>query len=294
LKFFGYENDLKLSEYYININPDSSKYGKLYSHEELDLLANNKMNWKQSDSNKVMVKNVNYAKTNTFSLVYKLTDNEGNYISGVSNNDIQIKLFKLKKWLTDNVIVQAKLSDISSRISSLYSNKILTNNTLVKTVYSSDNFDVIDFTAKSYLTPLSPDTFSYNVDINFNSLNKSQYILNNFNVRIKTYNLNIWNSTTLYNISEFVFNNGKIWKCVTNNYNTEPSSFNNVNDWIIVKDYPLTVVQIFDIQKFDLLPFSFNLNKNIDPHFTIEVQAFSGYSLGSLISKSYSLDYGQW
>lgn len=294
LKFFGYENDLKLSEYYVNINPESSKYGKLYSHEELDLLANNKLNWKQINSNGVKVKNTNYAKTNKFSLVYKLTDNEGNYIDGVSRGDIQIKLFKLKKWLTDNIIVQAQLTDISSRISTLYTNQILNSNTLVKTLHCSDTFDVIDFNAKSYLSPLSPGSFDYNVDVEFSSMGLSSNTLDNFSVRVKTYNINVWNANTLYHIGEFSFNNGKVWKCLINNFNVEPSSFNNINDWVVVTDYPLTLVQIFDVQKFDLTPFTFVVNKNIDPHFTIEVQAFSGYGLGSLVTKSYSLDYGLW
>lgn len=294
LKFFGYEDELTLSEYYININPVSDSYGKLYSHEELSLLKYNNPKWKQFGNSVSKTNNTNYAKTNMFSLVYKLTDGNGNYIEGVSRDDIEIKLFKLKKWLELNVIVNSKLTDITSRINSKYRGTIMNSGSLVKTLTASDRHDVVTFDAQAYLSPLNPSSLDYNVDITFNRLEITGNPIENISVRIKTYNIPIWEANTLYLANDYVFNQGKVWKCLMNNYNTEPTSIYNISVWEETTDYPLTIIQSLDIQKFDMTPISFTINKNIDPHFTIEVQSYTGYGLGSLITKSYSVDYGQW
>lgn len=294
LKFFGYENELTLSEYYVNINPVSDSYGKLYSHDELNLLAYNNPKWKQYGNGVSKTNNTNYAKTNMFSLVYRLTDNEGNYIEGVSRDDIEIKLFKLKKWLELNVIVNSKLTDITSRISSKYTNTIMNAGSMVKTLTATDEHDVVTFDAKAYLSPLNPSSQDYIIDVTFNSLGLTGNPIENMSVRFKSYNIPVWSVDTLYLAGEYIFNEGKVWKALLNNYNTEPTSIYNISVWEETTDYPLTLVQSVDIQKFDMTPISFMVNKNIDPHFTIEVQSFTGYGLGSLVSKSYSVDYGQW
>ena len=116
INFFGW-NDLQLNEYYRNINEESDLYKKLVKVEINDIFDNTVDGWSETDLIKGAYDNGSYKKTNLFNLTYRITDEDGNNILMYSLEEIQIKLAKLKRWLTKYVIpLSANLVDITGTV----------------------------------------------------------------------------------------------------------------------------------------------------------------------------------
>jgi hypothetical protein len=110
INYFGW-NDLKLYEYYKNINNKSQLYNKLHKVLINNIFDNTIDGWTEDESVK---NNSSYRKTNLFNLSYEITDENGNHVLLYSLDDVQIKLEKLKRWLRRNVLpLSSNIIDIT-------------------------------------------------------------------------------------------------------------------------------------------------------------------------------------
>ena len=120
IKFFGYDN-IKLKEYWLNIDEQSAGYGKLRAVAVSDPNASGYL-VKKNDA--IELPNSNLKKTSRFSLVYKLNEPDGGVdewdIPTVKESfdftpeEILVKLYGLKRRLQkDYLPLQAKIVDIT-------------------------------------------------------------------------------------------------------------------------------------------------------------------------------------
>jgi hypothetical protein len=235
INYFGY-NSLQLYEYYRNIDKSSSLYSKLHKVLIPDIFDNTVQGWNEMDFIAGKYQNQQtWKKTNLFNLAYKITDEDGNNVLIYSLEEVQYKLTKLKNWLRKNIIpISANLLDITGVAD--------TNQTLYQ------DYDESNQTMKSVIERNSTVVnFNYTATLNFESdylITVNFYIMSgntgtsldyseaptSYSVKIKTFVL----SGTSYNPTEI-----------------------------------LVPVQYFKLLKNDLKPFSFNLNKYIDPYIYI-------------------------
>ena len=211
INVFGY-NDLSFTEYFQNINPESSKFGQLFNMELLNIFDKSVPGWEYSNLAYENLRNEGFRKTNLFSLNYKITDTDGNFISAYSLEEVRIKLLGLKKWLTENIIpIGTKIIDITGKYQ-MPQEFVLKHET-----YSIKNFRVeeyatpVDFNVTGYLSPISTGSDTYNMSVQFFSAGNIEW----FEYRIRTFYLEEWNNTINYVVNDTVYHNGVTWKCIT-------------------------------------------------------------------------------
>jgi hypothetical protein len=302
INYFGY-NDLQLYEYYQNINQSSYLYSKLHKVLIPDIFDNSIPGWNEIDfiAGKYQDHNI-WKKTNLFNLSYRITDEDGNNVLTYTLKEVQYKLGKLKKWLRKNIIpISANLVDITG-VSD-------TNKTLYQ------DYDESNQTKKSVVERESTIVnFNYTATLNFGSdylVTVNFYILSGetdakreiYAYQHRTGEINEIEYKDAFdsilspndtNLSSY-----KI-KEPTKNYNEEvPLSFS-----LKIKTFYLSgmthtnpteilvPVQYFKILKNDLTPFTFNLNKYLDPYIYIEVTTYdnSGNGLGYVNNKLFYYD----
>lgn len=120
IKFFGYDN-IKLKEYWLNINEQSAGFGKLRAVAVPD---HNTAGYLVRKNDAIELPNSNLKKTSRFSLVYKLNEPDGGVdewdVPTVKESfdftpeEILVKLYGLKRRLQkDYLPLQAKIVDIT-------------------------------------------------------------------------------------------------------------------------------------------------------------------------------------
>lgn len=256
INFFGY-NDLQLYEYYRNIDQSSYLYSKLHKVLIPDIFDNTIQGWNEMDfiSGKYQQQNT-WKKTNLFNLSYRITDEDGNNILMYSLDEIQYKLTKLKNWLRKNIIpVSANLLDItgvSDTNTILYQNYNESNQTMKAVVERTSN--VVNF---NYTATLNFGS-DYLITVNFYTMSgetsQNYEAPISFSAKIKTFYLS---GSTIENPTEF-----------------------------------LIPIQYYKINKNDLKPFSFNLDKYVDPYIYIETTTYDndGSGLGYVNNKLFYFD----
>lgn len=283
INFFGY-NDLSFTEYFQNINPESSKFGQLFNMELLNIFNKNVEGWEYSNIAFENLRNEGFRKTNLFSLNYKITDTDGNFISAYSLDEVRIKLLGLKKWLTENIVpLGTKIIDITGKYQ-MPQQFILKHET-----YNSKTFRVeeyatpVDFRTTGYLTPVISGSDTYDISIDFFSAGNIEW----FSYRIRTFYLEEWNKLIPYYVGNKVYHGGVVWKCSANTLTGDEPSI--TSSWTQVSLDSLLSNQILSDYKFDNTGTSFTVNKLVDPHFIVEVSWHSGYSSTLLNRKVYSV-----
>jgi len=220
LNFWGYR-DLKLFEYFINNNINSYTFGNLKPVEKNGFTS--EYIWPNDN------KTNNLVKTNKISLGYRITDLDGNYLESIDLATLQSKLFKLKQWLTDNVIATANLTDISgmsSGKSKLYLSKQSSISTgLISNIKSS----ILEFNVAAYNNGILSMPNAYNLIITI----KPNNLIKEYDIMYSTFNVNTWNSTDLYYQDDIVKYNNIFWAANYNNKNAIPN--NNKSEWRIIK-----------------------------------------------------------
>ena len=258
INYFGY-NSLYLYEYYRNIDQASSLFNKLHKVLIPDIFDNTVQGWNEMDFIAGKYQNQQtWKKTNLFNLAYRITDEDGNNVLIYSLEDVQYKLTKLKNWLRKNIIpISANLLDITGVAD--------TNQTLYQ------DYDESNQTQKSVIERNSTVVnFNYTATLNF----ESDYLI--------TVNFYIMSGAT----------------GTTIDYNEVPTSYS-----VKIKTFCLSgtsyspteilvPVQYFKLSKQDLKPFSFNLNKYIDPYIYIETTTYDndGSGLGYVNNKMFYYD----
>ncbi|MCK9416127.1 hypothetical protein M0Q97_05665 [Candidatus Dojkabacteria bacterium] len=259
INYFGY-NDLQLYEYYKNIDKSSSLYGKLHKILIPDIFDNSVEGWNEMDfiSGKYQQQNI-WKKTNLFNLSYKITDEDGNNVLIYSLDDVQYKLTKLKKWLRKNIIpISANLLDItgvSDTNQTLYQEYDESNQTKMSVV--ERNSTVVNF--------------NYTATLNFGS---------DYLITVNFYTLSGTTGTTIDNNDTPISFSAKI-----KTFYLSGSTIYNPTDILIP-------VQYFKINKNDLKPFSFNIDKYVDPYIYIETTTYDndGNGLGYVNNKLFYYD----
>jgi hypothetical protein len=264
INFFGY-NDLKLNEYYRNINPDSEKFFKLFKQEIPDIFDNTVDGWSESDFITNNFPNSDYEETNMFNLTYQITDKNGDNINNYSIDEIIIKLQGLKYWLTKNIIpLTHKILDITGNI--------FFNNTIgiVHTSYDlqiiniKQNMTPITFKLnEAYLMPINSGSSVYNCVLDFYSIandigadknptglisvptpfNDSNIELPDYyDIKIRTYKTyKEWEPFITYSYNDKVIYYGKIYEsAIDNNKIKNPRKYENVLPWKINSEYSET------------------------------------------------------
>ena len=272
INYFGY-NDLQLYEYYQYIDQSSPLYGILQKVLIPDIFDNTVEGWNEMDfiAGKYQKQSV-WKKTNLFNLAYKITDEEGNNVLIYSLEEVQYKLTGLKNWLRKNIIpVSANLLDItgvSDTKGILYQDYDESNQTMKSVIQRSSN--VVNF---NYTATLNFST-DYLVTVNFYTM-----------------------SGATGNTFDF-YDNTKTGIATTNDNNTpvhftaKIKTFYLSGTTILNPTETLVPVQYFKINKNDLKPFSFNINKNVDPYIYIETTTYDndGSGLGYVNNKMFYYD----
>lgn len=282
INFFGY-NDLTFTEYFQNVDPENKKFGQLFNMELLNIFEKTEAGYTYSNLGYENLRNSGYRKTNLFSLNYKITDDNGNFINAYSLEEVKIKLLGLKRWLTENIIpIGTKIIDINGKYK-------MSNDFILKhETYMTRNFRVeeyaspVDFDVTGYLAPVTQGSNLYDINVQF----KSEEPVNWFKYVIRTFNLEQWNNIS-YLPNSIVFHFDRLWtNALQTNINDEPG-FSAA--WKETSIDTISNVQIISDYKYDLSDVSFTVNELIDPYFVIEAYWHSGYALTKKTIKSYSL-----
>lgn len=121
IKFYGYDN-LTIKEYWLNINEQSSNFGKLLA---VPVPGQDVEGFLADKSAKIQLPNSNHKKTSRFSLVYRINEPTGELdewdlpkvkeTTVFTPDEILIKLYGLKKKLQSTYLpLQAKIVDITA------------------------------------------------------------------------------------------------------------------------------------------------------------------------------------
>ncbi len=282
INFFGY-NDLTFTEYFQNINPDSKKFGQLFNMELLNLFNKDVKGWSYSNLASDNLKNVGYKKTNLFSLNYRITDKDGNFVDGFSQDEVRIKLNGLKKWLKENLIpIGAKIVDINGKYSMPYDWHIK-HDTYKTQNFRAEEYSVpVNFTVQGYAQPMSPGSNQYNITVKPECLGDVDF----YSWRVRTFSLPTWLPESTYIAGTDIYHANKLWNATTTiGVNEEPGVSTN---WVETNIDKLQYVQILSGYRYDLTNWSFTVNDMVDPHFMVELDWHSGRACTWQIRKAYS------
>ena len=328
INFFGY-NDLKLNEYYKNIDSESENFFKLFKVEIPDIFDNSTSGWSDNDYVKLDDK---FEATNMFNLTYDITDKDGDYKLEYSIDEIIIKLQGLKYWLKKNIIpLTHKILDITGNMYFNTGTQISHKLNNMRIININDSLSPITFKLnESYLLPVNSGSSVYNCVLDFSIILDD---IDYFNIDIKTYktykewvpfksysigskvtyydkiyesvidnnNLNNpreyelvsnWNTNSVYDISDIVRYQNSIYSLsMTSSLKENPSKNNN---WLIVNKWrEINMEPVQSIKEYRAIenkyPFNFTLDSNIDPFVVISVSSDNGYGCSYIDTKYYEI-----
>lgn len=283
INFFGY-NDLSFTEYFQNVDPENNKFGQLLNMELLNIFDKNVKGWQYSNLAYEQLRNDGFKKTNLFSLNYKITDNDGNFINAYSIEEVKIKLLGLKRWLTENIIpIGTKILDINGKYV-MPQNFYLNHETYMTKSFKIEEYSSpVDFKVSGYLQPVSQGSNTFDISVEFFAADTIEW----YEYIIKTFDLPTWLKTSTYVIGNFVYHNNNTWVCINNtNIEDEPGI---TSSWELSNINKIPNVQIFKDYKWDVGNTSFTINEMVDPHFIVETYWHSGYATTHKNTKSYSV-----
>jgi hypothetical protein len=255
INYFGY-NDLRLNEYYRNINIESKNFSKLFKVEIPDIFDNRQVGWNELDFIKGTFPNSNYEETNLFNLTYRITDKSGNNVLEYTLDEVIIKLQGLKYWLSRNIIpLTHKILDITGEA---YFNSVnsITHNLYDIQIYkmTEEMTPITSRLNEAYLMPVNSGSTVYNCVIDFysiienigkgeNSLENSNKIKPDpkaklkmpdyFKVEIETYKTHKeWAPFVSYELGERVVYFDKLYESAINNNRTRnPRKYESAQPW---------------------------------------------------------------
>jgi hypothetical protein len=152
IDFWGY-TDLDLIEYYINLDSESDGFGKLHSEELVRTFNGTRTGWARTSTKKI---GDTLKKANMFSLSYKLTDGQGNYIEGYNFDELYNKLFGLQQWLEDNILpMNVRLLGIHGKIQTGATSILAHRSFMQQHVKSSGKHTPVVSIVNGYLSPIT-------------------------------------------------------------------------------------------------------------------------------------------
>lgn len=283
-------NTLELHEYFINVDTKSPDYGKLHTIDVIGLFEGTAPDHSKKKM-PVRLPNASYRKTNKFSLLYSLTDDDGTIINGLSVEEIYAKLYKLKGWLVEKVVpVGTQLRDVSFKLKSADKTTAVVSTLESQRINATSSHDAIRFDVTGYTIPVNAAAGSYSIAIMPKSMGDNFH----YEVRVKTFGLELFNSAKTYLTGAYVFSDGKVWVADRNSKGVNPASTTNTGQWVVSSDWTMSPIQVFGEQRFDNTPVLFTINKNLDPNFEVTLTSYGDYGLPWTETRNYTLDYGVW
>lgn len=263
INFFGY-NDLKLNEYYRNIDPKSKDLLKLFKVEIPDIFDNTVVGWTTNDFLENTMPNEKFEETNLFNLTYDITDREGNYVLNYSIDEVTIKLQGLKHWLMRNVVpLTHRILDITGR--SFYTGSVSITHTQneVRGIRIIENMTPVSFKlTEAYLLPVNSGSTVYNCVLDFYSMvpgvgadkplvndeevmpaaNVKLVLPDYFTIKIRTWRTyQEWMPFTNYQKGERVIYFGKLYEsAIENNKILDPRKYDLVSEWVSGETYKVS------------------------------------------------------
>lgn len=228
INYFGY-NDLAFNEYYRNVDPNSKLYGHLVKVEIPDIFNNLVEGFKPNDFILGTLPNNKFIKTNLFNLTYQITDYQGNSVLAYSLDEVIIKLLGLKGWLQNEVIpIGKRILDITGVTQN---NPEINLHHDIKQVFNltyDATMTPVNFKTEAYLQPIINNSQTYNVHIEFNTLDNS--VPDYFQLKIQTF-------ATEDDFRQEPFSMKAVQ--IINEYRTDMSSYNftadiNVDPFIMI------------------------------------------------------------
>jgi len=267
INFFGY-NDLKLNEYYRNIDTKSKDFNKLFKVEIPDIFDNTVDGWStDGDFLKHTFPNPSFEETNLLNLTYDITDKDGNNVLNYSIDDISIKLQGLKIWLKKNIIpLTHKILDITGK-SYFKSGSYITHKSYdVKVINIRENMTPITFKLNEvYLMPVNTGSTVYNCVLDFYSIidgvgadknptglvqpprpfNGVELKLPDyFTIKVRTYKTyKEWAPFTTYKKGDRVIYYDVLYEStIDDNKTNSPREYENIQSWISGTTYEVTTI----------------------------------------------------
>lgn len=185
IKFYGYDN-LTLKEYWLNINEQSSNFGKL---KAVAVANQTTKGFLAEKSANVELPNSNHKKTSRFSLTYRINETTGildewdipqtQEITQFSPDEILIKLYGLKKKLQKEYLpLQSKIVDITGEADyfSQFKQSVWNNQ---HTIQVQNSGVEVDFTVWPERPLFIEDLRLVNIDFNQSTIDASPTLAKN-------------------------------------------------------------------------------------------------------------------
>lgn len=254
INYFGY-NDLKLNEYYKNIDTKSSNFLKLFKIEIPDIFDNTIEGWNDNDFLKHTMPNENYEETNLFNLSYDITDKSGEIKINYTLDEVTIKLQGLKGWLKKNIIpITHKILDVTGNSYLNTETNISHKLSDVRIFKNRENMTPISFKLnESYLMPVNSGSTVYNCVLDLYTIinNKMNIKPHNdysdnivlpdyFDIKIRTWKTyKEWEAFTEYSKGDKIIYYGNIYESTINsNKMNSPIKWESlISDWDSAGNY---------------------------------------------------------
>jgi surface protein len=265
INYFGY-NDLKLNEYYRNIDPESENFFKLFKVEIPNIFNNLTIGeWADSEILKEIFPNNKFEETNLFNLTYQVTNKSGENVLEYTLDEVVIKLQGLKYWLQRNIIpLTHRIMDITGNFYVNSVNSIRHKLKDINIVNIKQEMSPISVRLnEAYLMPVNSGSTVYNcvldfysiipgfgtkIDTNIKPFNGSILLApESFTIKVRTYKTyKEWNPFKTYKRGDkvIVINSPvRIYESVIDNNRTKnPRKFRNASKWSANVTYKVATV----------------------------------------------------
>ena len=277
INYFGY-NDLELYEYYRTADPTSPMYEKLHKVLIPDIFDNSVEGWNTYDYIRTPKEKEVMKKTNLFNLAYKLTDENGDNVEMYTFDEALYKLNGLKRWLKRNILPLSTniidITGVATTNTNLYLNNDVSNQSMA--------FDVTRTTSVVHFYKTLTQNFGESYLTTLNFYTNDNFIPSGWTCKIKTFSLN--DTREIYEVIE-----EEDWVS---------SEVQPIGTWYpeMMEEYKndsigslkLAPEQYIKLQKNDLEPYSFVINKDVDPYIYIETNYYNEDGIGMTNNEMYN------
>lgn len=287
INFFGYY-DLTFNEYFQNIDPENPKCGQIFNLELLKILDKTTNKYEYNNLAFNNLRNSGYIKTNMFSLGYKVTDDDGNFVNAYSQKEVEIKLLGLKRWLHEHIVpLGAKILDINAQYKLKQNFKLMHETHMNKNYRVEEYSDAVFFETNITKNIITSSSNTYDINIEFKTINPVDPTTLFYSYEIKTFNIELWNNVT-YPIGSIVEYDNLYYKAIQQTGIQDEPGISNL--WELTTLNTVPFVQRFVDSKHELTTTSITVNELIDPYVYIIVYWHSGYATTYSYKRTFKVD----
>jgi hypothetical protein len=319
IDFFGY-NDLAFVEYFLNLDPGSDKFGKLFSSELIALFDKLVPGFSKKNALANRLPNNVYKKTNLFSLSYRITDDQGNFVDGYNFDEITTKLFGLQRWLEANVVpIGSRIIDINGKATGVALHRGL-HNTFKTT--TQKNRDVFAAAIPQVVATLQDEGKKYSVSVLAATQDAAFDVPADTELVFRAFAGRVWDRKLKYAPGDVVLHDGHAWTMLDLAGThvvpppagtppvvlppVEPPVFpkpvvvvvppkpghDPVWAWTPIKRLPAALAQTVRMVPDE--PALFDVDAAVTPHFLVELRSNNGYGASWVDANCHSFTYDAW